>query len=390
MTQTKKVLIQIAVVAGLLLAGVLGVLILMAAKSEPEKAKPEIPLTIARTIIVKAETKQVVLKGNGTVKPLKEIQLVPQVSGKIIEISSSLVNGGAFQKGDLLLRIDPADYKIAVTLADARVKDAESRFKLTQEEATVARQEWRRLHPGTSPPPLVAKEPQLAAAKATLAAEQANLKKARLQLDRTHLTAPFDGRVGSENVDIGQYVAPGQALASLYSTDAAEIVVPMEDKDLMWFDIPGFTSENSRGADAEVHVTFAGRERTWPGRVVRSEGKMDEKTRMIHVVVRVDDPYGKNPPLAAGLFTTVYIKGHTLQNSVTIPRAALRSKDTVWVIGKDDRLEFRKVDVARYAIKGVLIRSGLSDQENIVISPIKAVSNGMKVRNVPENREETL
>ncbi|MCP4682052.1 MAG: efflux RND transporter periplasmic adaptor subunit [Desulfobacterales bacterium] len=387
MTQTRKTITQLVIVVALILAGILGVKALLASKPALEKSKPAVSIAIARTVSVKTETKQVVLTGQGTVNPLKEIQLVPQVSGKVVQISPSLVNGGAFHKGDLLLCIDPSDYNIAVTLAAARVKDAESRFKLTQEEASAARQEWSQLHPKSEPPPLVAKEPQLAAARATLDAEKANLKKARLQLERTRLTAPFDGRVSKENVDMGQYVAPGQALASLYSTDAAEIVLPMEDRDLLWFDVPGFTSENPDGSEAEVKAQFVGKERSFPGRVVRSEGKMDERTRMIHVVVRVDNPYAQKPPLAAGLFTTVHIKGHIVENSAIIPRAALRPDSTVWVVDKEGRLEFRKVEIARFSTQGVMIQGGLSNGEDIVISAIKAVSNGMKVRNIPENTE---
>jgi len=328
----------------------------------------------------------VILVGQGTVKPANEIQLVPQVSGKVVRISPKVVNGGAFNKGDLLLSIDPADDEIALTLAQARVKAAESQYELSKQESEAARYEWDKLQPGSKPPPLAAREPQLDAARASLDAEKANLKKARLLLERTRLAAPFNGRVGNENVDEGQFVSPGQPLATLYSTDAAKIILPMEDKDLFWFDVPGFSRGSTKQPEVEVHGQVGGVKRIWRGKVVRTEGRLNERTRMVNVVVRVEDPYVQRPPLIAGLFVTVHIKGRTVENAAIIPRAALRSGETVWVVDESGRLEFRKVDVARFSTQGVMIQGGLSEGEQVVISQIKAVSNGMQVRNISADR----
>ncbi len=388
MTQKKHRILQLFIALSLILVGVFGLKAMLANKPILEKSKHTAPLPIVRTITVTPGSKQIIITGHGTVRPVEQIQLVPQVSGKVTRISPVLVNGGAFKKGDLLLCIDPEDYKIAVTLAEAGVKDAESRFKLTQEEAEAARDEWAQLNYDKEPPPLVTKTPQLAAAQARLEAENANLRKARLQLERTKLTAPFNGRVSNENVDMGQYVSPGQGLAVLYSTDAAEIVVPMEDKDLFWFNVPGFTTIMQAGSEAQVVCHIAGQEMSWPGRVVRSEGKVNEKTRMVHVVVQVEKPYARKPPLASGFFVTVHIQGSTIDNAAIIPRAALHPDHVVWVIDEKNCLEFRKVDIARFTTDGVVVRKGLTDNERVVISPIKAVSNGMRVRPVSHQRED--
>lgn len=383
MKKTNKRIIYFLIVIIILVAGVAGNKYLKASRPPIEKQSTPVAVALARTIAVEAKTLLVPIDGNGTVFPLKEIQLVPQVGGKVVYISQALVNGGEYKKDEVLLEIDPADYKIAVTLAEALLKDAESKFILVEQEASVARSDWKSLYPSEAPPPLVAKEPQLATARAKLDAQRAELEKAKLNLARTRLLAPFDGRISQKKVDIGQYVSPAQVLATLYSIETAEIVLPMETENLEWFHVPGFTEGRKKGADAIVSADIAGKRRTWNGTVARAEGKIDEQTRMVNIVIKVDNPFAKKPPLAPGLFVSVEIQGRPIENGVIIPRSAIHQENIVWVVGKDERLEFRPVEVALRSRAGIVIKSGLFDKELIVVSPIKEVTNGMKVRNVP-------
>jgi len=271
------------------------------------------------------------------------------------------------------------------------VKDSESALKIVEEEAAASQEEWKLLNseePGAAskPPALVAKEPQLAAARARLEAERADLQKALLHLTRTEIRAPFNGRVSAENVDIGQYVTGGQTLATLFSTDAAEIVLPLEDESLRWFHVPGFTPGDGPGSPAAIKARIAGRDLIWQGRVARAEAQLDAGTRLINVIVRVDNPYVSRPPLASGLFVTVEIQGSRLENAVLVPRSALRENGTVWVVADDGRLSFRKVTVARLLPEGAILNAGLENNEKVVISSLKAVTDGMRVR--AENRVE--
>ena len=387
MSPRKKRFIQFGISVVLIAMGVVGFLVLTASKPEMKKRKPPAPVPMVRTIKTNSGPQTVYIKGEGTVRPLREINLVSEVGGKVVGVSPALVNGGVFKEGDTLLQIDPVDYELAVTLARAKVKEAESRLELAEEEALAAVEEWRLLYPDSSsedskPSALVAKEPQLAAAQARLEADKADLRKALLHLERTKLKAPFAGRVGEENVDVGQYVSPGQTLGSLYSTEAAEIVVPLEGGDLFWFDVPAFTSTDGRGAPAVIRASLAGRELSWPGKVVRTEGRLDERTRMIHVVVRVDKPYARKPPLVFGLFVTVEIEGRNLHNCTVIPRGALHQGNVVWVLDQESRLRFRKVEVARVQGDEVVVSKGLEDGEAVVTTPLKAVTDGMTVRMV--------
>lgn len=392
MIKTKRRLVHFAIAVGLVALGVLGMRALTGSQAELEQRRPSTPIPIVRTIGVTAGPQSVIIRGEGTVQPLQEIQLVPEVDGKVVDVSPALVDGGEFSRGDTLLRIDPVDYQLAVTLAEAKVKDAESSLELAEEEAAAAGEEWRMLYSSTpeidtEPPPLVAKEPQLAAAQAKLAANKADLRKAQLSLERTELTAPFDGRVSQENVDLGQYVSSGQALATLYSTEGAEVVLPMEDESLFWFHVPGFTEGKGPGSPATVRARIGGRDLSWAGRVVRAEGKLDERTRMINVIVRVDKPYARRPPLAIGLFVTVEIEGRHLPKAAVVPRPALHEDDVVWVTDVENRLRFRKVDVARVQGDTVVVEAGLKEGERVVITPLKAVTDGMTIRHVPVEEE---
>ncbi len=387
MSKTKRRLLHFGIALVLIALGGLGMVKLTASKPQLQKRKTTVPAPMVRTLKVETGSQPVIITGEGTVRPLRQIILVPQVGGKLVYVSPAVVNGGEFKKGDTLLRIDREDYRLAVTLAQAKIKDSESKLRLLEEESAAAREEWY-VHgqggsgTGKEPPPLVTKEPQLAAAKARVEADGADLRRALLNLERTELTAPFSGRVSQENVDIGQYVSPGQALATLYSIDAAEIVLPLEDGDLFWFNVPGFTSGNGRGSTVTVRARVAGQDMSWQGKVVRAEGKLDERTRMINVVVMVEKPYAKKPPLAAGLFVSVDINGRRLSDATIIPRSALHEGNVVWVVDKDGRLSFQKVDVGRIQGERVLVRSGLKDGERVVITSLKAVADGMVVRDV--------
>jgi RND family efflux transporter MFP subunit len=392
MNKVMRKLIHFTLAVAVIALGVVGFGALKGSKPEIPRERVEPSAPLVRTMTIMTGSAPVWVGGEGTVRPVKEIQLIPQVGGKVVYLSPNLVNGGAFSKDEVLLRIDPVDYELSVTLAKARVMDAESRLQLAEEEAAAGKEEWRLLYPkekeGSGPPPLVAKEPQLAAARARLEADRADLRKAILNLERTELSAPFEGRVGQETVDVGQHVNQGQPLANLFSTEAAEIVVPLENKSLAWLRVPGFTTDEGKGSPAKVRARIAGQQTTWEGRVVRTEGKLDERTRMVNVVLRVERPYDRRPPLALGLFVTVDIEGVTLEGAAIVPRAALREGNLVWVVDGESRLNFRPVDVARIQGEKVLIRHGLRDGEVVVLSPLKAVSDKMAVRVVKEAEDE--
>jgi len=177
-------------------------------------------------------------------------------------------------------------------------------------------------------------------------------------------------------------------MARLYATDFAEIRLPISDDELAFLDLPLWYRDDAgdaEGAVVELRADFAGAEHTWEGRVVRTEGEIDPKTRMVHVIARVEDPYrrsGDRPPLAVGLFVEAQILGRETEGVVTVPRAAMRGTDQLLVADTDDRLRFRHVQVIRARRDEVVIRSGLEPGDRVIVSSVEAAVDGMEVRPV--------
>jgi RND family efflux transporter MFP subunit len=213
----------------------------------------------------------------------------------------------------------------------------------------------------------------------------ARLSRAERDLERTRLLAPYDGRVRTERVDVGQFVKRGTAIGSLYAVDKVEVRLPIQDEELEFLDLPlaGGRAADAAPAPVVLRARFAGSIHEWQGEVVRTEGELDPGTRMVNVVAEVADPYAPRdgqPPLAVGLFVEAEILGRIVPNLAVLPRAALRGEGRVLVVDEGNRLRFRAVDVLRRANEQVFIRAGLAAGERVCVSPLPSTADGMRVR----------
>jgi RND family efflux transporter MFP subunit len=383
MKRTLMILLPIAV----LIAGALGAVALIMARGEPEQKPPEIMPPLVRVVESRTEDVQLKVQSQGTVSPRTMISLVPEVSGRVVRVSPSLAAGGFFDEGEVLLELDSSDYEQTAVLARAQVAQAELRLAREEAEAEVARREWQDLRGDAEAPPLTSRKLQVAEARAALEAARAAQERAERDLERTRMRAPFAGRVREENVDVGQFVSRGQAVAQIYAVDRAEVRLPLPDEDLAYLDLRvDYRGEThrTRGPGVVLRASFAGDVHEWRGRIVRTEGEIDARTRMVNVIAQVDDPYDRSvpgrPPLAAGMFVEAEIDGRTFHDVVTLPRAALRGENLVWVVDDEDRIRLRDVSILRATTESVFIRSGLTDGERICISPLATVTDGMRVR----------
>ena len=273
--RTLKIVIPVAIV----LAGVTVALLLASARETPERVERPVLGPLVEVMPVSRRDVPVVVRTNGQVVARRSIEVVPQVGGRVVEVAPSLVAGGFFSAGRNLLVIDPRDFELAVERARAAVARARVNLERERAEAEVAREEWDRLNPDEAPPSgLVVREPQVRQAEAELDAAQADLETAELALQRTRVSVPFDGVVASESVDVGQMVAAGRAVATVYGTDAVEVRVPVEDEQRRWFEVP---RNGSRGPSATVIAGLGGVRTEWTGRVTRMEADVDPYNLMV-------------------------------------------------------------------------------------------------------------
>jgi len=427
MKPTLKIVLPLAVVAG----GILAAVVLVKAAPEAATQEPSVPPPLVRVVDVAPEDVALDVTSQGNVQPRTEATLVAQVAGRIVEVSPAFAAGGAFGRGDVLVRIDPADYRLAVSQADARVAQAETVLARQQAEARVAREEWHELHGDDSTPdPLALHEPQLAEARANVASAKAQREQARLNLERTTVRAPFAGRVREKMADVGQSVTPGAALGRIFATDYAEVELPVPVAELGYLDV-NLTGAMADGPAVTLGASLGGARHTWPARIVRTAGAIEARTRMLGLVARIDRPLdpsrGSATPLPMGLFVDATIAGRRAEGVFVLPRAAMREGDrpeetasgaaspaseagragetasldrpTGWVLVADQapgpsdaprdgadgveetaRLRFRKVEILRLDGDRVIVSSGLRPGERVAISPIDTPVDGMAVR----------
>ncbi len=371
----------------ILVIGAVATVVMIKSRSPVETRPPQDFAPFVRVLAVEPTAHQFRVITNGTVQPRTETAVVPEVPGRVVWVAPSFAHGGFFEKGDVLIKLDPRDYELAVVTAKGTVAQARLRAELEEAQAEVAREEWEVLGGGKDSP-LATRELQVQEAHAALAASEAALEKADRDLERTRIRAPFAGRVRQKMVDVGQYVSPGVAVPHIFAVDYVEVRLPIPDSDLAYLDLPvDYRGEQGRhtGPQVVLHADFAGRRHSWNGRIVRVEGEIDPVSRMVHAVAQVDDPYGRSDgadpmPLAIGLFVEAEIVGEVVENVYIIPRSALRGNGQVVVVDEDDHIRFRDVEVHRMGRETVVIAGGLNPGERVCVSTLTAMTDGMKVR----------
>jgi RND family efflux transporter MFP subunit len=366
-------------------ASIFGAVTLLATSPQLEPTGIEPVAAAVRVREVNPEPIQLTVSSQGTVVPNTESALIPEVSGRVVWISPSLVNGGYFEAGEPLLRLEDNDYRSTLDRARAALTRAEAEFEH-------ARFEYQRLKS--------LEEKQLASRsqienqlrgyrvqEAALQDARAAFEQARRDLARTEIKAPFSGLVREESVDIGQFVSRGTTVATIYAGDQAEIRLPIADRQLAFLNLPvGHRGElpPEQQPDVTLSAEYAGQTLTWQGKIVRTEGQIDISSRMVHVIARVSNEE-QDVPLNVGLFVNAEIEGLLVEEVVVMPRNALRNGNRVLVVDENNRLHYRDIQPLRLYRDQVLIKSGLQRGERVCISPLQTAIEGMAVQPVDEN-----
>lgn len=385
--------------AGIPILILVGAVVVMALLSSMKK-QPEKEEIITKDFLIDAkpielENVDFLVYSQGSVQPKNITMLSTQVSGRVIAVADNFIEGGFFKKGDVLVELETSDYETDLLLAEAELARAQASFDEEKARGLVAAEEWRSFNSGT-PPSLGLRKPQLAREEASVKAAQAGLQRAQRNFDRTKIRAPYDGLVKSRNVDIGQFVSLGSQLGEVFSTDVAEVRLPLTDDDVAFL-----TDLSEDKPQVTLSADVAGRNIKWQGILVRDEAILDSKSRVIYGVVEVNDPYqlkagnDKGMALRFGRFVNATISGITANNIVVLPRNTLRLDGTVLTVNNEKQIKINFVTVLRTDEDFVYISEGLNSAEQVVTSAVPNPYDGMPVRFLgdeeapPKNKESS-
>lgn len=311
------------------------------------------------------------IRSQGNVRPRTETILSSEVSGSIIDISPKFVAGGVFQPDEVLLRIDPTNYRVAVGQAEALVAQRQIEYDGSQK---LLEQGYRA-------------EAEYASAAAALASARAELVRANKNLERTEIKLPYEGIVRAKDTDLGQFVNAGTRLGVVFAIDVAEIRLPLTDLDLAYVDLPGASEIMATGAADGPDVTLSavqkGARVEWNARIVRTEGVVDENSRVTYAVAQVDDPYqlhGDNTALPVGTFVSAAIDGRPAEGILRIPRSLVRGSNQVVFLDAEDRLEIREISIVRSDSDYVYVGAGAVSGDRVVTTSMSTPVNGLQVR----------
>ncbi len=381
----KKFLIGLGLVA----ATAALIVMMSGLKPKPEKRTPPPPRVVVDVQRAEPEDVKFVVSSQGTVLPKINSSLIAEVSGKIVEVSDQFVIGGHFRKGDVLVVIDPSNYEADVKAAEARL--AQARAVLLQEEARAeqASKDWQNINKDKGngkPSDLVLRKPQLAEANANVRSAQADVERAKRNLSRTRVTADFDGLVKSKMAALGQYVGVSTKLADVYGTEIAEIRLPITDRDLPFVKMPRRNDSKAELPDVELTANMGGKAFRWQGKIVRSEGVIDENNRVSYIVAQIEDPYGlkdsasdERNPLPYGIYTEARVEGKLASNVYVLPRNAVNERSEVRILDEENRLTSRSVEILRSAHDKVYISGGLETGDRVVMTALEGTLNGTRV-----------
>lgn len=372
--KTLIVLIPILILVGFFIATSI---IIQSNKKPKEKRSPWKPLAVLALPAVQDDV-QLQVRTQGEAKPRTEIDLVPEVSGKVISVSPKFVSGGVFNKGDVLYQLDRTDYNVGVIRAEAAVARAKQVLVREQAEAEIAKREWEDLGRG-APSDLTLRKPQLAEAQASLQSAEADLQNAKTQLYRTAVRAPFNGRVKQKNSGLGQYVSPGTRLGTIFSSDVMEVRLPLSDDDLAKVNLPiaYVAKDHASAPDVKLHATIAGQYQTWNAKIMRTDSSYDRQSRALFAIAEVFDPYGKGAsdlgvPLAPGLFVDAEVLGKTFNDVVVLPRDGLRPENKIYVAQEDGSTKTIIGSVIDTTMSEAYVRAGdVNPGDIILVGPVE-------------------
>ena len=376
----KTLLICLAI---LLVGGGITAFIFLTQPSASRSASAKQTAMLVETTPVRRGTFQPVIVATGIVQPSKDITLSPRVSGEIVRLTEAFTPGGFMEKGEVLLQIDPADYRNTLQLRQSDLRQAVADLEIEQGRQDVARQDYELVDEMVSleNTDLVLREPQLNSVKARLEAAQAAVNQAKLNLQRTTIRAPFDAHVLRRNANLGSQVALGDNLGRLVGREEYWVEVTLPVSKIPYISLP---SKEQKGSEVHIIDRKAWKKGVYrTGYVYQLVGALEDQTRLARMLVSVPDPLSYQndslPPLIINSFVEVSIQADSLPDVVRLNRDYLRENETVWVMQKDS-LSIREVDVTFMDAEYAYISEGLQDDDQVVTTNLSTVTEGAELR----------
>lgn len=364
--------------------GVLGLAVMcagsmIAMKPRSNREAPEAVRLRVQVADLEVKTQPAAISSSGTVTGAQQVRLTPEVAGKVVRMSPKLVPGGRFAKGEVLAQLDTRNYDAAVAQAQQAVAQAELNLALERNRAEVAVREWKMLgNPNQQDASLAKREPHVVAAEMQLEAARAGLRQAQANLERTRITAPFDGLVTEENAEVGQVLQPGGQVVTLVGTEAfwVQLALPLEKLDGM-----AFADLDGRGSPAVVTQRLgAGKAVQREGFVKQLMGTLDPQTRTAQVLVEIPEPFSVDGlPLLPGAYVDVAVEGKALSDTWEVPRSVLEDSEFVWVVDTESALRKRRVQIGWRTDETVVVTQGFQPGDRLVTSPLALPIEGQVV-----------
>ena len=364
----------------IIVAGIVVAVALSRLGSRPVVVPPQAANLVVDTWVAHAEEHRPIVEATGQIEPGREVLVLPEVTGRLVYVSDDLLPGGRFERGEVMARVDPRDYELAIDQQRGLVRGSALELEMEHARREIALAEWRLLGDGGDASPLVLRESQLAAAQTNLTSNESALARAELNLERTEIRAPFNATVLSESVDEGQVVGPQSSIARIVGTDHVRLLLSVRVEDLPFIDLPRNGSDGSQ-------VTV--RQRLGAGRVVERSGRvshrveeLDPGTRRAQVLVQVNDPMALDDdlPLLPGAFVEAAIVGRPVTDAIRIPRSAVYDGATVWVVDGGLTLERRTIVPLWSDAEHVYVREGVQPGDEIVVSRLARPIEGTSVQ----------
>jgi len=371
----------------LILASVLAFVALWMLRPAPEKKLATTPALLVRTTPVRYQTVQIMVPSQGTVTAATRTPMVTEVAGKIVQVSPQFQVGGFFRQGEVMIEIDPSDYEVALKRANSILAANHAKLALEQARAEQGLKDWQRLDQGRQkgPSDLVLRKPQLAEAEAAVAFAQADVERARRDLERSHIRAPYDALVREKSADLGQFVGVGTVLGRIVAIDHVEVRLPLSNQEMAFLFLDHGVLVQDLDRPVTLSSTIGQEQLHWQAQIVRSEAVVDVRSRMQYLVARVTDPYGKQSdepvvPLQIGQFVEAEIQGPTATNIVPLPRHLLRPDHRVLVTDDSAVLHFATVQIFWLDRRFAYLSGGLKPGDQLIETAIANPVEGLQLR----------